>query len=86
MRRSWCQIKSGTRALLGVTSGRDTIYFNAHRIYGPFLYTYMLTNWKQIYSMVNKKQFEMKIKRKIIPLYIILYTFWRSERITDKFS
>ena len=53
MSRTWCQLKDGGRALVGVPAGNDVICFNSHRRYGPFLYSQLFSNWKEIYSEVD---------------------------------
>ena len=60
MGRAWCQLKSGARALVGLPTGTDEICFNGHRRYGPFLYSHLFTNWKQIYSEVDPNVFNQK--------------------------
>ena len=58
MGRAWCQMKPEGRALVGLPAGNDQICFNSHRRYGPFLYSQLYSNWKQIFSEVNPKVFE----------------------------
>ena len=53
MGRAWCQLKPGSRALVGLPAGNDMICFNTERRYGPYLYSQLFANWKQIYSEVN---------------------------------
>ena len=53
MGRAWCQLKPGGRALVGLPAGNDMICFNTERRYGPYLYSQLFANWKQIYSEVN---------------------------------
>ena len=57
MGRAWCQLKPGSRALVAVPTSKDTICFNAARMYGPFLYQKLFANWKHIYSEGNPKEF-----------------------------
>ena len=58
MGRAWCQLKPRGRALVGLPAGKDEICFNSHRIYGPFLYSQLFSNWKQIYSEVDPEIFK----------------------------
>ena len=53
MGRAWCQLKSGGMALVAVPTAKDTICFNGHRLYGPFLYQHLFANWKQIHSNID---------------------------------
>ena len=53
MGRAWCQMKTGAMALVGLPAGNDVICFNSHRRYGPFLYSQLFANWKEIYSEVD---------------------------------
>ena len=57
MGRAWCRMKTGARALVGLPAGNDVICFNAHRRYGPFLYSQIFANWNEIFSDVVKSVF-----------------------------
>ena len=57
MGRAWCRMKTGARALVGLPAGNDVICFNAHRRYGPFLYSQLFANWNEIFSDVDKSVF-----------------------------
>jgi hypothetical protein len=57
MARSWCLVKPGGQALVGLPSGEEVIGFNSHRIYGPRTYPDMFANWDQFY----KNPFRSKI-------------------------
>merc|ERR1711865_713720 len=48
--RAWCTTKKGGSLAIGVPfhATRDTIQFNAHRVYGPARYPFLTTNWKQV--------------------------------------
>ena len=59
--RAWCQMKSGSMALVAVPAAKDTICFNGHRLYGPFLYQHLFSNWKIIYSEVDKNVESRKV-------------------------
>jgi len=49
--RAWCVTTDNAKLMIGVpVGGKDLIQFNAHRIYGPVLYPYLVTNWKFIWS------------------------------------
>ena len=45
---AWCVAKPGAKLAIGlptsVSAGYDQIQFNAHRIYGPILYSYLVTS------------------------------------------
>ena len=58
MGRAWCRLKPGARALVGLPTGNDTICFNSHRIYGPFLYSRLFSYWKEIFSEVDSNVFK----------------------------
>lgn len=50
--RAWCVAKPGAPMLIGVPyllgpSG-DTIEYNAHRVYGPLMYSHLVANWEQV--------------------------------------
>ena len=60
MGRAWCRMKPGARALVGLPAGNDVICFNAHRRYGPFLYSQLFANWNEIFSDVDKSVFYQK--------------------------
>ncbi|XP_023331501.1 uncharacterized protein LOC111703704 [Eurytemora carolleeae] len=46
-----CVSKPDAKLIIGVpTAGLDRIEFNAHRVYGPILYPYLVTNWKLFWT------------------------------------
>jgi hypothetical protein len=52
--QAWCVTKPDARLAIGVptnVNGRDRIEFNAHRVYGPILYPYLVTNWRFIWPL-----------------------------------
>ena len=51
--RAWCQMKVGSKALIGVPAGKDKICFNAHRFYGSYMYPHLFANWKIIHTEGN---------------------------------
>ncbi|XP_023340253.1 uncharacterized protein LOC111710405 [Eurytemora carolleeae] len=49
--RASCVTSPDAKLIIGVpTTGKDRIEFNAHRVYGPILYPYLVTNWKLVWS------------------------------------
>ena len=48
--RAWCRMKEGSRALIGVPAGKDTVCFNAHRFYGSYMYPHLFANWKILHA------------------------------------
>ncbi len=53
--QAWCVTKpKGTLAIGVPTAGRDALYYNAHRMYGPIRYPYLTTNWRSKYGKVLK--------------------------------
>lgn len=46
--RAWCVTAKNGGLVLGLSSGNDTVYFNAGRIYGSIRYPYMTTNWQRL--------------------------------------
>ena len=50
MAQSWCLLKPGAKALVGVPGGKDSIGFNELRIYGRIMFPHLFANWKQIYT------------------------------------
>merc|ERR1712141_920014 len=65
MGRAWCEMKPGSRALVGVPTAKDTICFNAARLYGSFLYRHLFANWKQIYSEGDTSVLQKKVDCRI---------------------
>lgn len=51
--RAWCVTKPKGGLLLGVLMANDgtdgRIEFNAHRVYGPLMFTHLTANWKQVW-------------------------------------
>jgi hypothetical protein len=45
--RAWCATKPGGYMVIGVPYGRDSIEYNAHRIYGSVMYPHLVANWYQ---------------------------------------
>ena len=64
MARGWCQLKPGARALVGVPTGKDTICYNAHRVYGNIMYPNLFVNFKLIYYNVDLRALKLKFKCK----------------------
>ena len=58
--RAWCIVKPGGQLLIGVMTAShgssDRIEFNAHRVYGPLMFSHLLANWKQIWRAGNGTQ------------------------------
>lgn len=49
--RAWCMTKPGGRLALGLPYNPvDTIFYNAHREYGPIQLPHILANWKQVWK------------------------------------
>lgn len=59
MARAWCVLKPGGKALVGfpIGPGKDQIYFNSHKNYGPVLLSHLFANWEQVYSEFDYKNF-----------------------------
>eukprot|EP00284_Hemiselmis_tepida_P017536 CAMPEP_0174923918 /NCGR_PEP_ID=MMETSP1355-20121228/6900_1 /TAXON_ID=464990 /ORGANISM="Hemiselmis tepida, Strain CCMP443" /LENGTH=3102 /DNA_ID=CAMNT_0016169659 /DNA_START=138 /DNA_END=9443 /DNA_ORIENTATION=+ len=47
MARAWCVTRCGGGLLLSVPAGPDIIRFNAHREYGPLMFSHLTANWIQ---------------------------------------
>ncbi len=47
--QAWCVTKPRGTLTIGVPTGTDQLFFNAHRRYGQIRYPYLTTNWKQKY-------------------------------------
>ena len=57
MARSWCLLKPGGRAMIGVpVNAKDKIRFNGNRQYGPIQLPHLFANWKQIHSNIDYKE------------------------------
>ena len=56
--RAWCVTKPGGKMLLGLPSGKDQVYFNAHRLYGKVRWPLVTANWRNIdgFSGVSKRK------------------------------
>jgi hypothetical protein len=51
MARSWCVSKPDAALVIGVMCQlKDVISFNAHRNYGPLMYSHLLANWNQVWK------------------------------------
>ena len=50
--RAWCVTRDGGSLVIGVPykRGNDSLYFNAHRVYGKLRYPFLTTNWHQEYE------------------------------------
>lgn len=59
MARAWCVLKEGGQALIGMPlgPGKDAIYFNSHKTYGPLMLSHLFANFKQIYSEVDYSKY-----------------------------
>lgn len=57
--KAWCVTQKSGILVLGVPTSeyRDSIYVNAHRIYGPHRWAYLTANWKQVKFPNNAKGF-----------------------------
>ena len=47
--RAWCATKPGGYLVIGVPVGADAIAYNAHRVYGPLMYSHLVANWEQVW-------------------------------------
>ena len=56
MARSWCVLKRGGRALVGVPTAKDKICFNGNKYYGPLFYNQVFANWDQLYTEVDPQK------------------------------
>jgi hypothetical protein len=55
MARSWCLVKPGGYAMVGVPFGPDVIGFNSHKIYGPLALAQLFANWEHLYTEADMK-------------------------------
>lgn len=53
MQKTWCILKEGGLAFLGLPSGMDGLFYNAHRVYGRVRLP-LLFNGKTLFSVVPK--------------------------------
>lgn len=56
MARSWCVLKPGGRALVGVPTAKDKICFNGNKFYGPLFYNQVFTNWNQLHTEIDPEK------------------------------
>ncbi len=62
MARSWCLLRPGGKALVGVPSGPDVIAYNSHRIYGPLGYAQLFANFEQVFTNTDFRcQFQQSL-------------------------
>ena len=75
MGRAWCQMKPGSRALVGLPAAKDTICFNAHRLYGSFLFQHLFANFRHIYSEgdpnILKNKVDCRTSHNYQPMHIL---------------
>ena len=50
MAKAWCLTKPKGRALVGVPSGMDLVFFNSNRNYGRIMNSHLFASWNVIYS------------------------------------
>ena len=56
MARAWCVMRPGGRAIVSVpVSSKDTVCFNAHRMYSKLMLSHLFANWHQVMD----KSFDM---------------------------
>ena len=61
MARIWCILKPGKRALIGIPVGPvDKVYFNTHKTYGPLMLSHLFSNWNQLYSELDYKNYNSR--------------------------
>ena len=56
--QAWCVSKVDAKLVVGVPTfihGKDRVEFNAGRVYGPRLYSYLTTNWQFIWPSEGNK-------------------------------
>ena len=78
MARSWCLVKPGGQALVGLPSGEEVIGFNSHRIYGPATYPDMFSNWEVAATNTNFSKFT----RASIAAYQSIHALNRIDELT----
>jgi len=57
--QAWCVSKEDAKLVVGVPTfihGKDRVEFNAGRVYGPRLYSYLTTNWQFIWPSEDEKR------------------------------
>ena len=73
MGRAWCQMQPRSRALVGLPTAKDTICFNAARLYGSYLYQHLFANWIQVYSEFDPSILKKKVDCKTSPNYHLMH-------------
>ena len=72
MGRAWCLVKPGGQALVGVPTGpEDTLRYNAGRIYGPWLYSHLFANWRQLYSSADYDMYDERCPQCYQPVHVL---------------
>ena len=54
--RAWCLTTDDAVMYLGVPLGKDSVQFNAHRVYGKMRWSLLATNWEQIDGATHPDQ------------------------------
>ena len=67
MSKAWCLTKPGGKLLIGVPTGYDSIYFNAHRLYGPIQYSHLFANWNVVYTETKMFKDGIRTKEEDLP-------------------
>ena len=79
---AWCQLKYKGPALVGLPAGKEKICFNYHPRYGPFMYSQLNSNWKQIASEDDPEVFKQTNNYRSVkqqryqPIQILEKIFW----------
>lgn len=60
MAKAWCLLKPKGQALIGmpVGPGKDVIFFNGCRAYGPVMLPHLFANFKQVYTELNYDKYD----------------------------
>jgi len=54
MARAWCVVAPGGRALVGVpAAASDVVCMNAHRKYGPVMFSHLFASWNLVWSEIK---------------------------------
>ena len=59
MAKAWCVMKPKGRALIGVPSGLDEVFFNVGRNYGRIMSSHLFANWNIVHTEFNELKIDM---------------------------
>lgn len=62
--------------MIGVPSGKDRIYFNAARTYGPIMLAHLFANYEVIYSEAESFEDDLNHSSEYQPIFVLGKLEW----------